>query len=151
MNAPEAAIDDVVAQTAVPTQADAPASAGDAPLVFVILLNGNGWADTLVCLESVFRSDDPRFRVIVCDDDSLERIREWAWGHRGAADPVRRLLWAAVPALARHYDRVAWRPEWPLLLLALVDLATAVWRWVRAVDERALIAGRLRRSFASRA
>jgi hypothetical protein len=52
--------------------------------VYVIILNWNGWADTLECLESVFRMDYPNYRVIVCDnnshDGSLEKIREWAQG-----------------------------------------------------------------------
>ncbi len=53
-------------------------------MVYVILLNWNGWKDTLHCLESVFRSDYADFRVVVCDngstDGSLEKIRAWADG-----------------------------------------------------------------------
>ncbi len=53
-------------------------------MVHVILLNWNGWKDTLHCLESVFRSDYPDFRIVVCDngstDDSLEKIKAWAEG-----------------------------------------------------------------------
>jgi GT2 family glycosyltransferase len=52
--------------------------------VFVILLNWNGWRDTIQCLESVLRSQYPDFRVIVCDnnssDGSIEKIRDWAEG-----------------------------------------------------------------------
>ncbi len=52
--------------------------------VYVLILNWNGWADTIECLESVFRLDYPDFRVIVCDNDShdgsLERIKAWARG-----------------------------------------------------------------------
>ena len=52
--------------------------------VYIILVNWNGWRDTIECLETVFRADYPDFRVIVCDngstDGSLERIKEWAEG-----------------------------------------------------------------------
>jgi len=52
--------------------------------VYVILLNWNGWKDTINCLESVFRTNYPHFRVIVCDnlstDNSIEKIKEWADG-----------------------------------------------------------------------
>lgn len=57
--------------------------------VYIILLNWNGWKDTVRCLESVFRSDYKDFRVIVCDnnssDRSLEYIRQWA---EGDLDPI---------------------------------------------------------------
>lgn len=50
----------------------------------VILLNWNGWQDTIECLESVLRLRHSDFRVIVCDngstDDSLAKIRDWANG-----------------------------------------------------------------------
>lgn len=52
------------------------------PRVDIILVNWNGAADTLECLESVFRLHYPNYRVIVCDnaskDGSLERIEAWA-------------------------------------------------------------------------
>lgn len=55
-----------------------------APPVYILLLNWNGWRDTVECLESLFRLDYPDFRVIVCDNDSgdgsLEKIRGWAEG-----------------------------------------------------------------------
>lgn len=54
------------------------------PTVYVLLLNWNGWPDTIECLESIFRIDYPELRVVVCDngsdDDSVERIRAWADG-----------------------------------------------------------------------
>src|SRR5215216_1773411 len=58
------------------------------PRVHILLLNFNGWRDTLECLESVLRLDYPDFRVIVCDngssDGSGERIRAWAEGSEPA-------------------------------------------------------------------
>jgi GT2 family glycosyltransferase len=54
------------------------------PQVYIILLNWNGWKDTIECLESVFRLSYPRFTVIVCDnassDRSIEKIEGWAAG-----------------------------------------------------------------------
>lgn len=48
----------------------------------VVVLNWNGWQDTLECLRSVYESDYGDFGVIVCDnastDDSCARIRDWA-------------------------------------------------------------------------
>ncbi|HEX8203771.1 MAG TPA: glycosyltransferase family 2 protein [Isosphaeraceae bacterium] len=55
-----------------------------APLLHVIILNWRRWRDTIACLDSVFGSDYPNFRVVVCDNDSqdgsLARIRDWAAG-----------------------------------------------------------------------
>jgi GT2 family glycosyltransferase len=52
--------------------------------VYIVLLNWNGWRDTIECLESVFGLSYPRFTVIVCDnassDGSMEKIKEWATG-----------------------------------------------------------------------
>jgi GT2 family glycosyltransferase len=52
--------------------------------VFVLILNWNGWQDTIPCLESVFCNEYPDFRVVVCDndsaDDSLGQIKRWAEG-----------------------------------------------------------------------
>lgn len=52
--------------------------------VYVVIVNWNGWRDTIECLESVFRSDYPDFRVIVCDngstDGSFDQIKAWAKG-----------------------------------------------------------------------
>lgn len=52
--------------------------------VYLLVVNWNGWIDTIECLESVFRLDYPDYRVVVCDngstDDSIARIIEWAEG-----------------------------------------------------------------------
>jgi GT2 family glycosyltransferase len=75
----------------------APASAGSSfaepralqvPKVYIIILNWNGWRDTIECLESVLRLDYDSFQVIVCDnasgDNSLDWIAEWASGSLAA-------------------------------------------------------------------
>lgn len=52
--------------------------------VYIVLVNWNGWQDTVECLESVFRLNHPDFVVVVCDnassDGSMERIKAWAEG-----------------------------------------------------------------------
>ncbi len=54
------------------------------PPVAVIVLNWNGWQDTIECLETVARQDYPNFNVLVVDngsdDDSVEKILAWANG-----------------------------------------------------------------------
>ncbi len=57
--------------------------------IFVILLNWNGWKDTVECLESLFLSEGVEFLAVVCDngseDDSLYQLRSWA-ARRFASD-----------------------------------------------------------------
>lgn len=54
------------------------------PKVYIILLNYNGWADTIECLESVLRINYPNYQVIVVDNNSpnnsMEHIKAWAEG-----------------------------------------------------------------------
>ncbi|GAA3769188.1 glycosyltransferase family 2 protein [Terriglobus aquaticus] len=55
--------------------------ASESPRTAIILLNWNGWRDTLACLESLLGSDRQGFVAIVCDngssDDSWEQISRW--------------------------------------------------------------------------
>lgn len=74
------------------------------PRVHIIILNWNGWRDTLECLESVFKLDYTNYQVIVCDNDSsdnsLEKIERWAKGELHAPvasdNPVIRALCSPV-------------------------------------------------------
>lgn len=49
-----------------------------------MVLNWNGWLDTIECLESLLRSDYANHQIVVCDngsqDHSVERLTEWADG-----------------------------------------------------------------------
>lgn len=49
--------------------------------VYIILVNWNGWKDTIECLESLLLLEYPNFRILVCDngsqDDSVSKLREW--------------------------------------------------------------------------
>lgn len=57
------------------------------PKVSIIILNWNGWKDTIECLESLYQIDYPNYDVILVDngscDGSVEKIREYAEGKRG--------------------------------------------------------------------
>ena len=46
------------------------------PKVAIIILNWNGWKDTIECLESIFRIDYPNYQVIVVDNGSKNDL----WG-----------------------------------------------------------------------
>jgi len=52
------------------------------PKVAIIILNWNGWEDTIECLESVFRNTYQNYQVIVVDNGStngsIEKIKAWA-------------------------------------------------------------------------
>lgn len=79
------------------------------------MLNWNGWADTLECLESVFRAERRSGPVVLCDnasdDASLDRISAWAEGKLDVAlpptSPLRRLVAPPVrkPIAYVRYDR----------------------------------------------
>lgn len=52
--------------------------------VYIVILNWNGWKDTIACLESVFETTDTDYRVILCDnhstDDSFRHLRSYLRG-----------------------------------------------------------------------
>lgn len=54
------------------------------PKVAIIILNWNGWLDTLECLESVYQITYPNYNVILVDngseDGSIEKIKEYCDG-----------------------------------------------------------------------
>jgi len=54
------------------------------PKVAIIVLNWNGWKNTVECLESIYQNNYLNFEVILVDngskDDSIQRIREYASG-----------------------------------------------------------------------
>lgn len=59
--------------------------------VYIIILNYNGWQDTIECLESVFKIDYDNYQVIVVDNNSpnksMEKIVSWAKGDLEAVLP----------------------------------------------------------------
>ncbi len=54
------------------------------PKVSIIILNWNGWEDTIECLESLYHINYPNYDVIVVDngseDESIHMIRKYATG-----------------------------------------------------------------------
>lgn len=56
----------------------------ESPTVAILILNWNGWADTLHCLESLLRLQAVKAQIVVCDnasgDGSMERFADWARG-----------------------------------------------------------------------
>jgi GT2 family glycosyltransferase len=55
------------------------------PSVSIIVLNWNGWLDTVECLESIYHLNYSNYHVIVVDnnssDDSIEKINDYALGN----------------------------------------------------------------------
>jgi GT2 family glycosyltransferase len=62
------------------------------PRVAIVVLNWNGWNDTIECLEALQHSDYPDYRVIVVDngstDVSIARIHQWASGELPVASAL---------------------------------------------------------------
>lgn len=56
-----------------------------APNVSIIILNWNGWDDTIECLESLYQITYPSYDVIVVDngseDESIKKIKEYCEGN----------------------------------------------------------------------
>jgi GT2 family glycosyltransferase len=54
------------------------------PNISIIILNWNGWKDTVECLESLYQIDYPNYNVIVVDNhsenDSILKIKEYCQG-----------------------------------------------------------------------
>jgi GT2 family glycosyltransferase len=54
------------------------------PQVAIIILNWNGWEDTIECLESLYQNNYPNYHVIMVDnhsqDKSIERIIQYCQG-----------------------------------------------------------------------
>ena len=54
------------------------------PKVSIIILNWNGWKDTIECLESIYQINYPNYNVILIDnnstDNSIEKIKEYCKG-----------------------------------------------------------------------
>lgn len=57
------------------------------PKISVIILNWNGWQDTLECLDSMSKIDYPNCETVIVDNDSknesVEKIKEWLNANSG--------------------------------------------------------------------
>jgi GT2 family glycosyltransferase len=92
------------------------------PKVYIVVLNWNGWRDTVECLESVFRIHHDNYQVVVCDNDSkdgsLDHIRAWARGQSPVevdpANPLQRLSCPNIPKPLSFADYSRTEAESPL-------------------------------------
>ena len=61
------------------------------PRIAIIILNYNGWSDTIECLESVLRNDYPNYQVVIVDNNSpnnsMKYIKAWAGGRQEVLTP----------------------------------------------------------------
>ncbi|HEY0801379.1 MAG TPA: glycosyltransferase family 2 protein [Steroidobacteraceae bacterium] len=78
------------------------------PAVAVVLVNYNGWRDSIECLDSLLATDYPDFHVFLVDnespDDSLARLTAWC------ATPAGSALWRHIPGVARRSTAHAAEP-----------------------------------------
>ena len=83
--------------------------------VAAVVLNWNGWQDTLACLDSLVRSKHVPSHIVVCDngsiDGSLTRLRQWAAENDLAYDDF------SSPEEALSFDRLSHAPA-PLTFIA---------------------------------
>jgi GT2 family glycosyltransferase len=86
----------------------------DAPAVAVILVNWNGWRDTIECLDALLAQRHRNFHVFVVDNDSrdgsVEQLLQWCRAPRAEPD------WRTHPGVERHTAGAA-----PALPCRLVD------------------------------
>jgi GT2 family glycosyltransferase len=84
----------------------------DQPAVYVVLVNWNGWRDTIECLESLLRLHYPRFTVIVCDngstDGSMENIERWAEGKLAASPAPADISHLTSPPIPKPIGLTKW-------------------------------------------
>lgn len=77
--------------------------------VVVVIVNWNGWEDTVECLESLFGCEYDHIRVIICDngstDNSVNNICAWANGEFGKARTEERTGSLPIPIKHIVYDR----------------------------------------------
>jgi len=54
--------------------------------VYIVIVNWNGWQDTIECLESLALLNFPSYRIVLCDNgstnQSLPELRQWAEARR---------------------------------------------------------------------
>ncbi|MDO9094862.1 MAG: glycosyltransferase family 2 protein [Rubrivivax sp.] len=66
-----------------------PSSEGSLSRVYIVILNWNGWRDTIECLESLWHLQGVAWTAVVADngssDGSPQHLQAWAHGHQAAA------------------------------------------------------------------
>ena len=73
--------------------------------IAIILVNWNGWRDTIECLESIIHNDCENFQAIVCDnastDDSWNKIISWAAGNELVVPASEEMASYSLPSIAK--------------------------------------------------
>lgn len=84
------------------------------PTVAIILVNWNGWQDSIACIQSCLQLHDCAFRIVLCDnassDGSVEKILDWASGELAISPDTRspvKIEHARLPSSVAVLDRVA--------------------------------------------
>jgi GT2 family glycosyltransferase len=81
------------------------------PQVIIIILNWNGWEDTLECLESIYQINYPNYDIIVVDnnseDDSIERIEDYCEGKIKVSSPFFKYISDSKPIELIEYSEDA--------------------------------------------
>jgi len=85
------------------------------PRVSIIILNWNGWEDTIECLESVYQITYPNYDVIVVDNgsenESVEKIKEYASGNLPTQSSFFKYSWESKPIDVLEYSREEFESE----------------------------------------
>ena len=80
------------------------------PKVYIIILNWNGWKDTIECLESIQKTLYSNYSLIVIDncsnDTSVEKIESWAAGELPVESPFVSYDASLKPVSILEYDKV---------------------------------------------
>lgn len=71
----------------------------------IVLVNWNGWRDTIECLESILKNNSDDYHVIICDnastDGSFEKIIRWAGGEERVVPASDAMVSYSTPAAAK--------------------------------------------------
>jgi GT2 family glycosyltransferase len=74
--------------------------------VYVILVNWNGYHDTIECVESLLRLNEDDFHIVIVDngstDHSIEKFEEWDRLGEGYEFDQPPSVWADLPSQRRH-------------------------------------------------
>ena len=64
--------------------------------VYIVVLNYNGWEDTIECLESIFKSNYNNYSIVVVDNDSpnnsMDYLIKWAEGEQNVTYKTKSIL-----------------------------------------------------------
>jgi len=83
------------------------------PNIFIIILNWNGWQDTIECLESLQKITYPNYQIIIVDngssDNSVKKIKKWCSGELPIDSIFIKFMPELKPVKFIEYDEVTAR------------------------------------------